>query len=185
MARLISTNFTLRLAEKTKPIIIGDERISSKLQGENFYSTTYIVDRVGTFLGEINDFIAISCKEPILIEFQRVEMKESVQIYCDSLFIHHGNLGKVWLRVPQQIDPVITTVWYSTDNKIIDSTLYINVKPLDNSPMKKLRLKNLNGKALALPIEKHTTFVGIDNTNKAIPIITHKGERKLLPAHNL
>ena len=184
MGKTISTNFSLRLAGKTKPELIGDEKIASALKGKNFYSVTYTVDKTGTYLGRIHDFLAVKCKAPILIEFQRVDMKAPNQIYCNSLFINHGDFGRVWLRIPEHVEPVIATVWYSTDDLKLDQDRYIKVVQL-NKKQHKLRLKNLNGQELGVPVEQTGTYLSLDKVQENIPAFTHKNKEKFLPVHKI
>jgi hypothetical protein len=185
MGKSISTNFSLRLAGVNKPAIVGDASVASMLTGKNFYSVTYTVDKTGTFLGEITDFLAVKTKSPVLIEFQRVDMSVPNQIYCNSLFINHGDFGKVWLRLPENVPDVIVTVWYSTDSPLLAQDRYINAIQL-NKKKHKLRLKNLNGKTLGVPVEKDKTFLSLDhNSLDNITAITHTGEQKELPVYKI
>jgi hypothetical protein len=163
---------------------VGDEKIASKLTGLNFYSTTYTADQVGTYLGVITDFLAIKPEKPILIEFQRIDMDKPAQIYCNSLFINHGDMGRVWLKVPITELPVITTVWYSTDDKILNQGLYINVTQL-NRKKHKVKLKNLSGVEMGVPVENGATFIPLDKIDTNILVYTRKGETKGLPVLSL
>jgi hypothetical protein len=182
MAKSISTNFSLRINNKNQPKVIADSKISSGLTEEYFYTTTYKVDSIGIYLGEIKDFLAIQPKSPILIDFQRVDMIEPTQIYCSKLFINHGEMGKVWLRVVGE--PVITTVWFSTNNLNLAGKFYIKVKTKDlRIREKQLELKNLDGIDFSLPVKQSVRFKGIRKKkipSDGIPVITHFGENKLL-----
>jgi hypothetical protein len=185
MAKSIQTNFSFRLADTGKPVLIGDKRVASALSGDNFYSVTYTVDKVGTYLGEIKEFLAVQCADnPILIEFQRVDMKVPNQIYCESLFINHGDFGRVWLRIPPQSKPVIATVWYSSDTKILPLDEHIKVNQFGKRAALELKLKNLTGQELGLPIETGiNTFSSLPKIDGNISAITHSGKIKSLPVH--
>jgi hypothetical protein len=183
MAKSISTNFSLRLADKSKPVLIGDQKVSSAINSDNFYSTTYTVDEVGTYLGEIKEFLAVQCQNPILIEFQRVDMERPNQIYCSNLFINHGDFGHVWLRIPREARASIATVWYSTDAKLIPQNEYVKALKEGSEKVYTLALKNLNGRSLGIPLSIGNSFKSLDEQDNKIKAYTHNGEVKSLPVH--
>jgi hypothetical protein len=183
MAKSIQTNFTLRLGDNVRPLVIGDDRVASKLdEGNHFYSHTYTVDEVGVCLGLVQHFLALKCERPVLIEFKRVDMETPTQILCERLFINHGDFGTVWLRVPKGTTPVITTVWYGTDTAIIDNDMYVNIINSGSTEVKKLSLKNIKGQALGVPIANGpSTYTAVDHVKEKIPTITNKQIQRDLP----
>lgn len=180
MGKTVSTNFSLRLNNATGTKVVGDSKIATALVGENFYVTTLTVDTIGVYLGEISDFIAIQTKNPVLVEFQRVDMESKTQIYCSKLFINHGDLGKVWLRTLET--PAIVTLWYSTDNTLIDKSLYVEIKK--NSKTQKLSLRNLLENLFSIPIKDNAQFIGLNNEDDGIPVITHSAVNSKLTVYS-
>jgi hypothetical protein len=185
MAKSVQTSFTLRVADKSKPVIVGDQQVASALSGANFYSITYTVDTVGTYLGEIREFLAVQCKDPVLIEFQRVDMEVPTQIYCDSLFLNHGDFGTVWLRIPYHAKPAIVTVWYSTDATVLALNESVTAFKAGLKNPKNLRLRNLDGKDLGLPLARYpNSFKTMNKIDGKLRAVIHNGEVRNLPIHS-
>ena len=158
---------------------MGDSQLASLLTGSNFYNTTFTVDSVGTCLGIINDFLAIQCDGPLLIQYQRIDQPR-VQLVCNSFFVNHGSFGKVWLLVPEGTKNVLATVWYSTDDALLNADTFINVK--NNVGTHKLALRNLNGKTLGVPIQHTVGYAPLvpNSNSNGITAITHKGDSNSL-----
>jgi hypothetical protein len=181
MAKSIRTSFTFRLADKSITKLVADKQVANSLSGKNFYSTTYQVDEVGKYLGNVPEFLAVHCKTPILICFQRVDMLAPTEIYCSNLFINHGDFGQVWLKVPPGVEQSIVTVWYSTDASVILEDEAITVYTAEVAVPKSLRLRNLDGFQLGIPIlSKDRIFVNLNKVDGCIQTFTHNGEIKSL-----
>jgi hypothetical protein len=168
------------LADKNKVNLVADKQVGSALSGKNFYSTTYIVDEVGTYLGVLPEFLAVHCKTPILICFQRVDMVVPNEVYCSNLFINHGDFGKVWLKVPPGVSESIVTVWYSTDALIVAEDETVAAYKAGVSKPDSIRLRNLDGAQIGLPILKDKIFVNLNKVDGEITVYTHDGVRKSL-----
>jgi len=153
MGKTISTNFSLRTnKDSNKTKVVADSRVSTAFESENFYTLTYTIDQLGTYLGEINDFLAVKVDKPIYIKFQTVDMKSPEQFYCSKLFINHGNMGKVWLLTNGMAN-AIATVWYSSDDLETNQNLAVSIKKLgQKSSSLNLMLRNLTGE-MGIPLK--------------------------------
>ena len=164
---VISTNFSLRLnnSPTASPQLVAESKVATLSTGELFYTSTFTVDQIGVYLGIVNDFLAVQVKSPINIWFKRSQdMQDYQAIYCSKLFINHGDMGQVILSVPDGVAPVVATVWYSSNDQIINRSLYINVN-YKQKVVKKLSLRNLSSQVRDIPIKVNnigTKYVGLN-----------------------